>query len=82
MDPRAFEFVVLHLREHGRQEVYAGYEYTRLDVGNHFVWTMGDSLPTTLLINRKPLGRDGTGAGEAAAADGSPGLFASREGRG
>ncbi len=82
MDPRAFELVVLHLREHGRQEVYAGYEYTRLDVGGHFLWTMGDSLPTTLLINRKPLGGDGTGAAKAAATDVSPGLFALRERRG
>jgi len=75
VDPRAFELVVLRIREHGRQEVYAGYEYTRLDVGGHFLWTMGDSLPTTLLINRKPLGRDRTGATEAAATDASPGLF-------
>jgi hypothetical protein len=72
VDPLAFELVVLHLREHGRQEMYAGYEYTRLDFGNHFVWTMGDSLPTTLLINRKPLGRDVTGVAEAAAKDSSP----------
>lgn len=55
VDDREFELVVLHIREHGYQQWFAGYEYTALDVGGHFLWTMGDSLPTTLLINRKPI---------------------------
>jgi hypothetical protein len=54
-DDRQFELVVLAIREFGYQQEYGGHEYTCLDVGGHFLWTMGDSLPTTLLINRKPI---------------------------
>jgi hypothetical protein len=54
-EDREFELVVLAIREFGYQQWYAGHEYTCLDVARHFLWTMGDSLPTTLLINRKPI---------------------------
>jgi hypothetical protein len=54
-EDREFELVVLAIREFGYQQWYADHEYTALDVGDHFLWTMGDSLPTTLLINRKPI---------------------------
>jgi hypothetical protein len=54
-EDREFELVVLAIREYGYQQWYAGREYTCLDLGAHFCWSMGDSLPTTLLINRKPI---------------------------
>jgi hypothetical protein len=50
--------VVLHLREHGRQEVYGGDLFTYY-IGNGFKhWTMGADLMSTILINRKPVGQD------------------------
>lgn len=48
-----FEKVVLHARENGRQEVYAGREYTVFDLGPHFYWTMSDEIATTVILNRK-----------------------------
>jgi hypothetical protein len=48
----------LHLREHGRQEVYGGDLFTYY-IGNGFKhWTMGADLMSTILINRKPVGQD------------------------
>lgn len=52
-DPESFERAVLHIREHGRQESYAGREYIVYDCGPHFYWTMGDELATTVILNRK-----------------------------
>jgi len=50
--------IVLHLREHGRQELYGGDLYTYY-LGNGFKhWTMGADLMSTILINRKPVGQD------------------------
>lgn len=57
-DDRDFDLVVLHIRERGYQRVFAGFEYTQLDAGGFTYWSMGDSLPTTLLINRKVVGQD------------------------
>jgi hypothetical protein len=54
-DDREFSLVVLAIRELGYQQLYAGFEYTCLDIAEWFLWSMGDSLPTTLLINRKPI---------------------------
>lgn len=54
-DPRRFELMVLHLREHGSQEWFGGAEYTYLEVGGYKYWTMGHALETTILINRKEL---------------------------
>lgn len=45
--------VVLRIREHGRQQTYGGAEYTVLDLGDSFYWSMGDPLPTTIILNRK-----------------------------
>lgn len=50
-----FELIVLHIREYGYDAVFAGALYTRYDCGDHFYWTMGHSLPTTVVLNRKPL---------------------------
>jgi hypothetical protein len=45
--------VALHIREHGRQQTYGRAEYSVLDVGDCFYWTMGDPLATTVILNRK-----------------------------
>ena len=50
--------VVLHLREHGRQELYGGDIYTYYVADGFKHWTMGGDLMSTILINRKPLGQD------------------------
>jgi hypothetical protein len=50
--------IVLHLREHGRQEVYGGDIYTYYVAHGFKHWTMGADLMSTLLINRKPVGQD------------------------
>ena len=49
-----FELIVLHIREYGYEAVFAGDVYTQYDCGDHFYWTMGHSLPTTVVLNRKP----------------------------
>jgi hypothetical protein len=54
-DDKAFELMVLHVRENGYEAVFAGALYTQYDCGDHFYWTMGHSLPTTVVLNRKPL---------------------------
>jgi hypothetical protein len=51
----SFELIVLHIREHGYEAVFAGDVYTQYDCGDHFYWTMGNSLPTTVVLNRKRL---------------------------
>ena len=51
--------VVLHLREHGRQEVFAGDTYTYYVGAGRKLWTMGADLESTVLINAKVLGQDG-----------------------
>ena len=75
--------IVLHLREHGRQEVYGGDLYTYYVADGYKHWTMGADLMSTILINRKPLGQD-EGDDETAArpvAVPQPDLFrATREG--
>ena len=50
--------VVLHLREHGRQEVYGGDLYTCYVADGFKHWTMGADLMSTILINRKPVGQN------------------------
>jgi hypothetical protein len=52
-DRTMFERVVLHVRERGYQNLYGRTEYTQLDCGRYFYWTMCDCLETTILINRK-----------------------------
>jgi hypothetical protein len=50
--------IVLHLREHGRQEVYGADLYTYYVADGFKYWTMGADLMSTKLINRKPVGQD------------------------
>jgi hypothetical protein len=52
---RMFELVVLHIREHGYQQMFGGVEYTQYDAAGYFMWTMNADLPSTVLINRKRL---------------------------
>jgi hypothetical protein len=55
---QTFLRVVLHLREHGRQEVYGGDIYTYYVANGFKHWTMGADLMSMILINRKPVGQD------------------------
>ena len=67
--------IVLHLREHGRQEVYGGDLYTYYVADGYKHWTMGADLMSTILINRKPVGQD-DGDGKAEERPGpQPDLF-------
>jgi hypothetical protein len=45
--------VIVHIREHGRQEWYGGAVYTVYDCAEWFFWSMGDPLSTTVILNRK-----------------------------
>ena len=49
-----FDEIVIHIREHGYVQYFAGRPYTLLDVGECFYWTMGGPVHETILINRKP----------------------------
>ena len=57
-DEETFLRVVLHLREHGRQEVYGGDTYTYYVADGFKYWTMGADLMSTILVDRKPVGQD------------------------
>jgi hypothetical protein len=54
-DERPFELVVLFIREHGYEAMFGGAQYTQFDCGDWFYWTMGHSLPTSVVLNRKRL---------------------------
>lgn len=47
-----FEAFVLHIREHGGQDVFERRAYTKLDIDGWSYWTMGAPLDQTILINR------------------------------
>lgn len=61
-DERIFELVVLHMREHGEQELFSGVEYTYFVadyLGSSYThWSMGDGLAATMILNRKELNQD------------------------
>lgn len=52
-DEEMFLRVICHIREHGRQEAYAGDDYTVFDLDEHFYWSMGDPVAVTVILNRK-----------------------------
>lgn len=54
-DGAMFERVLLHIREFGYRNVYGGQEYGQYDAAGYFLWSMGNGLETSKLINRKPL---------------------------
>ncbi len=53
VDSRMFELVVLHIREHGYQQKWWRAEYTQYRAGDHHYWTMGGTLESTVILNRK-----------------------------
>jgi len=73
-----FELIVLHIREYGYEAMFAGSVYTQYDCGDHFYWTMGASLPTTVVLNRKPLPDSELGKDKGGQAV-EPGLFTTQE---
>ncbi len=50
-----FDAVVTAIRRLGYVTTYRGRQYTQLDMGEHFYWTMGHPISETILINRKRL---------------------------
>ena len=53
-DSEFVRFVEL-IRQYGHCLIYNGTEYTVLDVGEWFYWTMGAPIEETILINRKEI---------------------------
>jgi hypothetical protein len=52
-DREMFLRVVMHLREHGEEEVFGRATYTYLDTRDRKLWTMGAVLETTIILNAK-----------------------------
>ena len=52
-DPIMFERIVLHIREYGYQYRWGRGEFTQYRADEHDMWTMGNPLETTILVNRK-----------------------------
>lgn len=51
--PENFVLVVLHIREHGRREWFAGEEYVVYDLDDAFYWSMGAPASTSCILNSK-----------------------------
>ena len=58
----AFDWFVLHIREHGQCAEYRGRSYTYLTVDGWRYWTMGAPVEATTIINRAKVSE---GQGEA-----------------
>ena len=71
----------MHLREHGRQEVYGGDLYTYYVADRYKHWTMGADLMSTILINRKPIGQDEGDEEARLGEDHQPDLFRAQQRR-
>lgn len=54
-DPKAFEDVVMYIREHGYNEPFQGRDYTKFNLNGWKYWTMGAQLKDTILINKARL---------------------------
>ena len=52
-DDSRFIRAVEHIRAYGYKAWFKGRPYIQLDVDDHFYWTMGAPLGSTILINRK-----------------------------
>lgn len=52
-DKKMFDLVVLHIREFGFKTRWWGSPYTMYDADGHRMWSMGNPLEVTKLINRK-----------------------------
>jgi hypothetical protein len=57
-DDKAFWLVVMHMREHGEQEVWGGELFTYFLCDGMKYWTMGGTLMSTVILNRKHWGQD------------------------
>jgi hypothetical protein len=57
-DETMFLRVVLHVRQHGEQETFAGDIYTYLVLGNWKFWTMGADMESTVILNRREVDPD------------------------
>jgi len=51
--PIMFQRVVLYIREFGYQYRWGRGEYTQYRADSHDMWSMGNALETTIIINRK-----------------------------
>ncbi len=76
-DQADFDFAVQAIRDLGYRAKFKGRYYTQLDVNDHYYWTMGAPLPSTILINRKKRQPDTHPAPYDAAASGYDAAFAS-----
>jgi hypothetical protein len=54
-----FDAAVRYIRERGLMERVEGKRFKALALGGHKYWTMGASLPETILINRRAISRRG-----------------------
>jgi hypothetical protein len=70
--------IVLFIREHGYEAMFGGAQYTQFDCGDWFYWTMGHSLPTTVVLNRKQL-PDSEPVENIGDVPAEPGLFHTQE---
>lgn len=52
-NPENFVLVVLHIREYGRREWFAGEEYVVYDLDDTFYWSMGAPASTSCILNAK-----------------------------
>jgi hypothetical protein len=50
-----FEWLVLAIREHGYRQRYGATKYTYLAIDGERLWSMGNPLPETTVLNRTPL---------------------------
>ena len=75
-DQEAFDYAVTGIRNLGYKAKFNGRTYIQLDVNDHYYWTMGAPLPSTILINRKERQPDTHPAPYDAAADGYDAAFA------
>jgi SAM-dependent methyltransferase len=54
--PVAFDDVVVFMRQHSYREKFGSKWFQRFDVNEYKYWTMGDTIPNTILINRALIG--------------------------
>lgn len=57
-DDAAFAWAVEFIRQRGYRAQFKGRGYTQIDVNEHFYWSMGAPIPSTILVNRKRIQRN------------------------
>lgn len=58
-DRDVFDTFVAYIRTHGYEQEFGGRPFTYLDLDGYKYWTMGNPIPETTVLNRKPI--DGYG---------------------